>query len=537
MCMCSRLATLVWFLVMVVSLHVRPGRMEHRDDFAESGAGWFRYVRRAPMLLGSFSLDLFVVLLGGATALMPIFAHDILHQGPRGLGMLRAAPAVGAVTMSLVMARFPLQRRAGRWLFICVAIFGAATVVFGLSHTLWLSLASLAIAGAADTISVIIRGSLLQLATPPEMRGRVSAVNSLFIGASNELGEFESGLTAQWWGAVRATVIGGIGSLAVAGVWAGMFPDLRKADELTAESLRVACDPAGRRRFVDGVVIARVNASVRAAARARGAIALKENAQAVEREHVVDLLDVARVGSDHARQAAAGDDARRLLGVGAKLRKNALDDAVDEADVAEVNSALQVADGVGADDLCRALDVDAAQARGAREERVGAEAEAGRDGAAEIFAARGDHFKFCGRAEVDHDAWAAVALEGGDAVGDAIGAKLGGIVDEHLHAGLDAWLDEHRLDVEVGFAHLAQRGVDGRHHRSDDDVRDLAGRHAVHLKEVHEEDAVLVDGLRAMRGDAPVRGELGLFAIELVEAESRVGVADIESEQHVYCSS
>jgi MFS family permease len=193
---------------------------------------------RARMLLGSFSLDLFVVLLGGATALMPIFAHDILHQGPRGLGMLRAAPAVGAVAMSLVMARFPMRRHAGRWLFVCVSIFGAATVIFGLSHTLWLSLVSLAIAGAADTISVIIRGSILQLATPQEMRGRVSAVNSLFIGASNELGEFESGLTAQWWGAVRATVVGGVGALVVAGTWAGLFPGLRRADELTAESLR-----------------------------------------------------------------------------------------------------------------------------------------------------------------------------------------------------------------------------------------------------------------------------------------------------------
>jgi MFS family permease len=140
--------------------------------------------------------------------------------------------------MSIVMARFPLRRRAGRWLFTCVSIFGAATIVFGLSHTLWLSLASLAVAGAADTISVIIRGSLLQLATPPEMRGRVSAVNSLFIGASNELGEFESGLTAQWWGAVRATVIGGVGALAVAGLWSTIFPSLRKADELTSQSLR-----------------------------------------------------------------------------------------------------------------------------------------------------------------------------------------------------------------------------------------------------------------------------------------------------------
>ncbi|MGD1107276.1 MAG: MFS transporter [Terracidiphilus sp.] len=232
------LGTLLWFLALVASLHVRPGRMEHRDLSLKVVLAGFQYVRRARILLGSFSLDLFVVLLGGAVALMPIFAHEILHQGPRGLGMLRAAPAVGAVTMSLIMARFPLHRRAGHWLFICVSIFGAATVVFGLSHTLWLSLASLAIAGAADTISVIIRGSLLQLATPPEMRGRVSAVNSLFIGASNELGEFESGLTAQWWGAVRATMIGGLGALAVAGLWSVIFPGLRKADELTVESLR-----------------------------------------------------------------------------------------------------------------------------------------------------------------------------------------------------------------------------------------------------------------------------------------------------------
>ena len=232
------LVTLVWFLVLVSTLHVRPGRMEHRDLSLKVLLAGFQYVRHARLLLGSISLDLFVVLLGGAVALMPIFAREILHQGPRGLGMLRAAPAVGAVTMSLILTRFPLRRRAGRRLFICVSIFGAATVVFGLSHNLWLSLASLAVTGAADNISVIIRGSLVQLATPPAMRGRVSAVNSLFIGASNELGQFESGLTAQWWGAVRATVIGGVGALAVAGLWAAMFPSLRRADKLTAESLR-----------------------------------------------------------------------------------------------------------------------------------------------------------------------------------------------------------------------------------------------------------------------------------------------------------
>ncbi len=232
------LGTLVTFLLLVGSLHVRLGRMEHRGLSPAVVLAGFKYVWNMPLLLGSFSLDLFVVLLGGAVALMPIFANDILHTGPRGLGMLRAAPAVGALTMSLVMARFPIRRHAGRRMFVCVAIFGAATVIFGLSHNLWLSLGALAVGGAADTISVIIRGSLLQLATPVEMRGRVSAVNSLFIGASNELGEFESGLTAQWWGAVRATLIGGIGALAVAGIWAVSFPGLRNADELTSEALR-----------------------------------------------------------------------------------------------------------------------------------------------------------------------------------------------------------------------------------------------------------------------------------------------------------
>lgn len=231
------LVTQVWFLVLIGSLHARPGRMEHRALSLNVVLAGFRYVFQKRMLLGSLSLDLFVVLLGGAVALMPIFANEVLHTGPDGLGLLRAAPAVGALCTSLVLARFPLQRKAGLRLFVSVAIFGTATIVFGLSRNLLLSLLALAALGAADMISVIIRGSLLQLATPPEMRGRVSAVNSLFIGASNELGEFESGLTAQWWGAVRATVIGGIGSLAVAGLWATMFPSLRRADELSSASL------------------------------------------------------------------------------------------------------------------------------------------------------------------------------------------------------------------------------------------------------------------------------------------------------------
>ncbi len=232
------LATLGWSLVLIGSMHVRSGRMEHRALSLKVVLAGFQYMGRTPALLGAASLDLFAVLLGGAVALTPIFADDILHTGPQGLGMLRAAPAAGAVAMSLLLARFPFRRKAGIWLFISVGIFGAATVLFGLSTNLTLSLSALFIAGAVDAVSVIIRGSILQLGTPPEMRGRVSAVNSLFIGASNELGEFESGLTAQWWGAVRATVYGGIGAMAIAGLWAVIFPKLRKADRLTAEELR-----------------------------------------------------------------------------------------------------------------------------------------------------------------------------------------------------------------------------------------------------------------------------------------------------------
>ncbi len=232
------LATLVWFNVLMLSLHTRPGRMEHKAASMKVVMAGFHYMMRSPLLLGASSLDLFAVLLGGSVALMPIFAHEVLHQGPRGLGLLRAAPATGSVVMSLFLARFPFKRRAGLRLFVCVAIFGVGTIVFGLSHNLWLSMGALAIAGAADTVSVVIRGTLVQLGTPPEMRGRVSAVNALFIGGSNELGEFESGVTAQWWGAVRATVVGGVGTLAVAGIWAAAFPRLRRADELTAEGLR-----------------------------------------------------------------------------------------------------------------------------------------------------------------------------------------------------------------------------------------------------------------------------------------------------------
>jgi hypothetical protein len=192
------------------------------------------------VLLGSISLDLFAVLLGGAVALLPIYATEILHAGPRGLGLLRAMPSVGALAVSLTMVWRPIKRNAGKIMLSCVACFGAATVVFGLSRAMWISLIALVIVGASDMVSVVIRSSVLQLATPPEMRGRVSAVNWLFIGASNEFGEFESGLTAHWWGAVRAVVVGGIGSLLVTGAAGVLFPALRRADKLTAESLRNA---------------------------------------------------------------------------------------------------------------------------------------------------------------------------------------------------------------------------------------------------------------------------------------------------------
>lgn len=234
----ATLCTLLIFLTLITSLSVRLGRMEHRDLSLQVVLAGFKYVRHAPILLGSSSLDLFVVLLGGATALMPIFAQEILHTGPRGLGILRAAPAAGALIVSFTLARYPLRNKAGLRLFVCVGIFGAAIVVFGLSRNLVLSLVALAVSGAADMVSVVIRSSVLQLATPPEMRGRVSAVNAMFLGASNELGEFESGLTAQWLGAVRATIFGGVGAMLVTGLWTVLFPDLRKADELTAKALR-----------------------------------------------------------------------------------------------------------------------------------------------------------------------------------------------------------------------------------------------------------------------------------------------------------
>jgi MFS family permease len=188
------------------------------------------FVRSRPIVLGSISLDLFAVLFGGATALLPIYAGEILDVGPAGLGVMRAAPAVGAAMLAAIVAVRPIRRHMGRWMFGGVAAFGMATIVFGLSTSLLLSLAALVIMGAGDMVSVYIRHLLVQLETPDAIRGRVSAVNSVFIGASNELGEFESGITASWWGIVPAVVLGGVATLAVTGIWMRLFPVLRHLD-------------------------------------------------------------------------------------------------------------------------------------------------------------------------------------------------------------------------------------------------------------------------------------------------------------------
>src|SRR5438876_1079851 len=190
------------------------------------------FIWRQKLILGAISLDLFAVLLGGAVALLPVYAREILHTGPWGLGLLRSAPGVGAGIMAILLAHRPLRRRMGAIMLWCVAGFGVFTIVFGISRSLTLSMIALLLTGATDMVSVVIRALLVQLATPDEMRGRVNAVDMLFIGASNELGEFESGLTAHWFGTVPAVVLGGVGTLVVIALWAWLFPELRRADKI-----------------------------------------------------------------------------------------------------------------------------------------------------------------------------------------------------------------------------------------------------------------------------------------------------------------
>jgi MFS family permease len=232
-CLATELLSTVGFLA------VRPRPQAARGGAATLDAllAGVRYVRSKPVLLGAISLDLFAVLLGGAVALLPVFADAVLDVGVNGLAWMRSMPAIGAACMALLLSTRPIAGRSGTWMFSAVAVFGLATILFGLSRNYWLSLSALFVVGASDMVSVYVRQTLIQLRTPDEMRGRVSAVNLVFVGASNELGEFESGLVATFFGdgpqgAVRAVVVGGLGTLAVVALWARIFPALRKADRL-----------------------------------------------------------------------------------------------------------------------------------------------------------------------------------------------------------------------------------------------------------------------------------------------------------------
>lgn len=227
---CAALFALASALCLAIRyLHAPPPAQPMTAETLLAGV---RFVVGHKVVLGAISLDLFAVLLGGATALLPIFAKDILHTGAWGLGLLRASPAVGALLMSLVLARWPVRRRTGPLLLGSVAVYGLATLAFGVSRDMAASMLALLVTGAADMVSVVIRQTLVQLETPDAMRGRVSAVNSLFIGASNQLGEFESGATAAWLGPVGSVVLGGVGTLLVAGLWLRLFPALAQRDAL-----------------------------------------------------------------------------------------------------------------------------------------------------------------------------------------------------------------------------------------------------------------------------------------------------------------
>jgi MFS family permease len=226
-------ATLL-FLFASLSMATIPLQrvIAQRNRGSDSLLAGIHFIAANPVILGAISLDLFAVLLGGATAMLPVYAKDILHVGPTGLGLLQAGPAIGALAMTYLLSRFPLENRVGKQLFVSVAIFGLGTIVFAFSTSFWLSLTTLIAIGASDCVSVVIRQSLVQLETPDAMRGRVSAVNSVFIGASNQLGEFESGMMAALFGTVPSVAIGGLGTLFVVGLWIRLFPSLIQRDRL-----------------------------------------------------------------------------------------------------------------------------------------------------------------------------------------------------------------------------------------------------------------------------------------------------------------
>jgi MFS family permease len=226
-------------LIAFVPLLVRRAPSTEAPSLREAFAG-LRFIRERPVIGGAISLDLFAVLFGGATALLPVYASDVFHVGAVGFGLLRSSVVVGTALCALTIAHRPIRRRAGPRLLIAVACFGAATIVFGLSHTLWIAIPALAFAGAADMISVTIRDALVSLGTPDEMRGRVTAIEGVFIVASNELGEFESGTLAAFIGAVPAVVLGGVATLAVVALWAWRNPQLRRADTIPGMSNEAA---------------------------------------------------------------------------------------------------------------------------------------------------------------------------------------------------------------------------------------------------------------------------------------------------------
>src|SRR5271169_2865490 len=216
-------------VIAVSRVRLNPAKREREEVSLATLLAGLRFIWQKKLVLGTISLDLFAVLLGGAVALLPVYAREILHTGPWGLGILRTAPAVGAVSMAVLLAHRPLRGRSGPTLLWAVAGFGIFTILFGLSRSLTVSLIALLLLGASDMISVIIRATLTQLATPDEMRGRVTAVDMIFIGTSNEFGQFESGVTAQWFVTVPAVILGGVGTLVVIGLWAWLFPELRQA--------------------------------------------------------------------------------------------------------------------------------------------------------------------------------------------------------------------------------------------------------------------------------------------------------------------
>jgi len=220
------------FLMSQINLRTKPRPREPLT--LQSVLAGLRYIGKTKIILGSITLDLFAVLLGGAVALLPVFAAEVLRTGPWGLGLLRASPAIGAGSMALLLAHRPFRRRAGLTMLWCVGGFGAFTILFGISRSLVLSMAALILVGSMDMVSVVVRSTLVQLATPDEMRGRVSAVEMIFIGASNEIGQFESGITAQWFGAVPAVILGGIGTLLITALWAWNFPELRRVERLSS---------------------------------------------------------------------------------------------------------------------------------------------------------------------------------------------------------------------------------------------------------------------------------------------------------------